>query len=86
MIVSGRPISSSRSGRPRFRLTTPKSALAASVNRTMASVSSARRRNPSPLMLMRNTPNPYGPRITPIPVKTIGPLIKDRSTRPAIAL
>ena len=31
-----------------MRLTTPKSALAASVNRTMARVSSARRRNPSP--------------------------------------
>ena len=48
-IVKGRPINSSRSGSPRFRLTTLKSALAASVKRTMASVSSARSRNPSPL-------------------------------------
>ena len=45
-IVNGRPIRSSRSGSPRLRLTTAKSALAASVNRTMASVSSARMRNP----------------------------------------
>jgi len=42
-IVSGKPISSSRSGSPRLRLTTAKSAFAALVNSTMASVISARR-------------------------------------------
>jgi hypothetical protein len=85
-IVSGKPISSSRSGSPRLRLTTAKSAFAASVNSTMASVISARRRNPSPLISMRSTRNPSGPRIKPTPVNTIGPLNRDRSTRPAIAL
>ena len=85
-IVSGRPTPRSRSGRPKLRRTTPKSALAASVNNTIASVSSARRRNPSPVMLMRSTPNPSGPRIKPATVNTIGPLIRDRSIRPATAL
>jgi hypothetical protein len=85
-IVKGRPISSSRSGSPRLRLTTLKSALAASVNKTMARVSSARIRNPSPPMLTRSSPNPYGPSIRPTAANTIGPLIQDGTIRPAIAL
>jgi hypothetical protein len=65
---------------------TMKSALAASVKRTIARVSSARRRNPSPFMLMCSTLNASGPRIRPGAVNMIGPLIKDRSIRPATAL
>jgi hypothetical protein len=42
--------------------------------------------SPSPVMLMRSTPNPSGPRIKPATVNTIGPLIKDRSIRHATAL
>ncbi len=85
-IVSGSPISSSLSGTPILRLTMSKSALAASVNSTMASVSSARVRNPSAPRLSRTTPRPYGPSSSPAAVNTIGPLTHDRSTRPATAL
>jgi len=85
-IVSGRPTKSSRSGRPRLRLRMPKSALAASVNKTIANVSSAKTRNPSPVMFRRNTPRASGPRIKPTATNTIGPLIHDRSIRPATAL
>ena len=60
--------------------------LAASVNSTMASVSSAKRRNPSPLMLMRSKPNPSGPRTKPTTVNAIGPLIRDRSIRLGTAI
>ena len=50
-----------------LRLTMSKSALAASVNRTMASVSSARMRNPSAPRLSRTTPKPIGSEQQPDP-------------------
>jgi hypothetical protein len=73
-----------RGGHDREAAYPVKSELAASVNRTIASVSSARRRNPSPSMWMRRMPSTSAPRINPAAVNTIGPLMRERSIRPAI--
>ena len=85
-MVNGRPISSNRAGSPAVFFNTLMSAPAASVNSTIASVTSARLRIVSPSVSHDSRSRPRGPTSRPKQVNTIGPLIQVRSTAPATEL
>ena len=85
-IVSGNPINSSLAGTPVVFFSTLTSAPAASVNSTIASVTSARLRMSSRSVSQSSRARPAGPISSPKQVNTMGPLILVRSTAPATEL